>query len=386
MFSLFLNTNKQVEKLSRPILANIYYKNYYKCLLTNKIHFYSIENFFKTLKKNHWEQASHFQVIHLLYELNFYDLSDVDEETALAIEINYEKLEAVNEVNKKANIHLTPLSSPKYLDYLKKFEKVQYHLKEGNCYQVNLTERYLYQIENSPEDFIDHFINNASKLSEFAHLTFIPEINKMYYSNSPESLFNLTLGEKKIEITSRPIKGTIKYNKEHDSFEEKWNELINSKKDEAELYMIADLIRNDLAQIEKPTAKILSSKKPLEVPGLIHQYAELSLSCSKNISLYSILSSLFPGGSITGAPKKRVRKIIKAIESNDRGFYCSTTLRRDKNKFYASINIRSASIDFIKSTLEYGSGGGITIKSLAEQEFNEMNAKTESFLSLFCPK
>ncbi|MDC1175497.1 chorismate-binding protein, partial [Bacteriovoracaceae bacterium] len=97
-------------------------------------------------------------------------------------------------------------------------------------------------------------------------------------------------------------------------------------------------------------------------------------------------SSLFPGGSITGAPKKRVMKILNSIEHSSRQFYCGSTFLNYGGVRSASINIRSAMIDVTTKKLTYHAGGGITVKSSVEGEYEEMLSKVQSFTGLFNPE
>ncbi|MFZ8934302.1 MAG: chorismate-binding protein, partial [Bacteriovoracaceae bacterium] len=90
-----------------------------------------------------------------------------------------------------------------------------------------------------------------------------------------------------------------------------------------------------------------------------------------------------PGGSVTGAPKKRVLDILRQLESRDRGFYCGSTILLYKNAIAASINIRSAEIDLESNIMSYSSGGGITLLSKSSLEYKEMYKKLESFTQLF---
>jgi anthranilate/para-aminobenzoate synthase component I len=119
------------------------------------------------------------------------------------------------------------------------------------------------------------------------------------------------------------------------------------------------------------------------VPGLIHQYSLITSKLNRKISLHETISSLFPGGSITGAPKKKVMEIISETERFQRSFYCGTTVLCYQDKKVASINIRSATINLEERIWQYGAGGGITLLSKAHIEFQEMESKVQSFLSLF---
>ena len=118
----------------------------------------------------------------------------------------------------------------------------------------------------------------------------------------------------------------------------------------------------------------------LLVPGLIHQYSEIKVPLSQHVTLKNILEKIFPGGSITGAPKKRVMQILKKLESRSRGFYCGSTLLFSKGQIEASINIRSSVVDFKKRSLSYQAGGGITLLSQPQHEFLEMTYKHDSYI------
>ena len=147
--------------------------------------------------------------------------------------------------------------------------------------------------------------------------------------------------------------------------------------------MITDLLRNDLNNIELPVAKVIKKKAPLLAPGILHQMSLLQVDVSSSVSLGQIVQALFPGGSITGAPKKRVLQILHKLEESPRGIYCGSTILMYRGRCDASINIRTAFIDFEQGELIYGAGGGITLLSDPRDEFQEMLVKKDSFIDLF---
>ncbi len=159
--------------------------------------------------------------------------------------------------------------------------------------------------------------------------------------------------------------------------------LEKDEKNQAELYMITDLMRNDLTRLTMNPANVVHDKYPLHVPGLIHQFSVVESSLSAKENLANIVKNLFPGGSITGAPKKNTMELIEKIEKFKRGFYCGSTILCYKNRKTASINIRSAEIDYTQNEVTYGAGGGITLQSQALEEFEETLNKLKSFLLLF---
>ena len=187
-------------------------------------------------------------------------------------------------------------------------------------------------------------------------------------------------------VFSMPIKGTMAI-QDLGEFQKKWKELLKCKKNQAELDMITDLLRNDLSSLELPRAIVEKRKSALIVHKILHQYSKIKVELSSEISLSHFIQCLFPGGSITGAPKQRVCELIEEIEKTPRGFYCGSTIiissKENRNYHAASINIRSADINLKTGELVYGAGGGITLRSRDRDEFHEMELKVESFMGLF---
>jgi len=224
-------------------------------------------------------------------------------------------------------------------------------------------------------DLVSSFFSQKNKLSAYAHATSLGE-NWGILSNSPECLVQ----KEKKYLACYPIKGTMKFNSENQV--EVWSRLRQSKKQRAELIMIADLIRNDLSKIGEPIANlVLPFPRQLIVPGLMHQFAKIQTDLPKDLKEGELIRAIFPGGSITGAPKLSVMKIIKEIENEERRFYCGSTILKINSDWKSSINIRTA--EFKNNSLLVGAGGGITLKSTVKNEWNEMENKLKSFLSLF---
>ncbi len=271
-------------------------------------------------------------------------------------------------------LKLRSLERPSWSEYKDAFARIQYHLLEGNCYQVNLTYPFDFETAeaHSPEELSEFFFSRRD-LGAYAHCTFLGE--ELILSNSPECLFQYRDGE----VFTMPIKGTVKRGK---NLAAAWESLRSSSKEEGELSMITDLLRNDLNRLEFPRAKVLRKRAPLLVPGLLHQYSLLSVELGGPLSLAKTLQGLFPGGSVTGAPKKRVMEIIQEVERYSRGIYCGSTLLCYQDKKVANINIRTATINPFDRLWRYGAGGGITLLSKAPNEFQEMEAKVASFLTL----
>jgi len=331
---------------------------------------------------NHLESK---RFIHFFYECGFLfeNLENlISDEDILAIDITYS--ETIDHFTLQDNVYpikLQKLKYPSFSDYEKKFKQGYAELTKGNCYQFNLTEDFLYKFENQigPHDFISKIWKDSSKRGAYASATYIGKLGKLFFSNSPECLFQYGKGE----LISRPVKGTLK-RKTNKLSEIKtlWRELIKDQKSQAELYMITDLLRNDLARIDLPRAFVTKLKAPLLAPGILHQYSEIKVPLRSHVTLKEILKNIFPGGSITGAPKKKAMALLNNLEKRKREFYCGSTLMLMPGGAVASINIRSSVIDFHKKTLSYQAGGGITLLSEAQSEFEELLIKHDSFLTL----
>lgn len=319
-------------------------------------------------------------LFHAFYELGhlWMDTSELETETILGYWIEFtEEMNFSFDGLEKAD----PIDweTPSYDEYKKAFEVGVEHLHLGDCYQFNLTWPINGKFSKfNIQGFAQSFLGEAKARGEYASFTVLGD--KIYYSNSPECLGNIDKRGEEYYLTSRPIKGTV--STKELSFEKAWKKLSDSKKDESELFMITDLLRNDMNKIGKGWVEVISKKSPLSVNQLVHSFSELEVKLDSGIHLKDIIKPLFPGGSITGVPKKRVMQILRKIEMVDRGFYCGSSLLFGKGSFKTSINIRSGVIDLQNQTISYHSGGGITVKSTPELEFQELLDKFFSFVRL----
>lgn len=379
IFSRFRFNEKTILELTSPKSAYLYSRKTRLNLVTGYPEVYAIEDFFKEFsrKKLHSKVASP-EVYHFYYEYGMLlnGLGHlVDDSTPLVLTIEYQQSRKVSPRKTKLTaLALKTLERPNWTEYKRAFERIQEHLLSGNCYQVNLTCPFDFETADviDPRDICDFFFSRPN-LGAYAHATYFGE--EMFLSNSPECLFQYQNGG----IFTMPIKGTKPITK---NWKDAWKEMLQDEKEEAELIMISDLLKNDLNRLDRPIAKVIKRRAPLLVPGLLHQYSLLSVKLGQEINLGQVLSALFPGGSITGAPKKRVMEIIHEIEYAKRGIYTGTTLLCYQDKKVASVNIRTATISPADRLWRYGAGGGITLLSRPASEFQEMESKVKSFLTL----
>ena len=380
IFSRFKWNSHTVLELDQPLQAYIYYRHERLNLLTGFPESYPISQFTKKLAKMSLQSQIKLPLVfHFYYEYGLLEQGLdylVGDGKPLVVEIEYQKSKKKAYPKPKlSKLRLKTLERPTWSEYKKAYQEIQKELIDGNCYQVNLTFPFDFMTEEilDPRDISDFFFAQKS-LGAYAHATFLGE--EMILSNSPECLFQY----RDNEIFTMPIKGTIR--SEGRSFESLWQQMLADTKEEGELLMITDLLKNDLNRLETPTARVRKLRAPLLVPGLLHQYSLLSLKLKNEIPLSTIMKSLFPGGSITGAPKKRVLGIIGNIERYTRGIYCGSTLLCYEDKKVANINIRTAAINIEERIWRYGAGGGITLLSRPVDEFKEMEDKVSSFLKL----
>jgi para-aminobenzoate synthetase component 1 len=379
IFSSFKWGKSSVLDLTNPQSAYVYYRSKRVNLLTGFPETYSVDKLRKDLEEiNLSTKMKHPRVYHFYYEYGLLNAGlghTVGENDPLVVMMEYKsaKKRSISK-SRLSSINLKTLERPTWSEYKLAFNRIQEHLLDGNCYQVNLT--YPFDFETTemldPRDIRD-FVMTRSGLGAYAHVSSFGE--EMIVSNSPECLFQY----KNNKLFSMPIKGTVK---RFGDWKDQWNKLLENEKLQGELLMIVDLIRNDLNQLDRPKTKIEKLRAPLLVPNLLHQYALLSVGLSRPISILKVMDHLFPGGSITGAPKKRVMQIIQEVERYQRGIYCGSTLLCLGESKVASINIRTAQVNLRDKVWRYGAGGGLTLLSKPVEEFQEMEAKLQSFLTL----
>lgn len=381
-------------RCSEPLKAFIQYKSFRIDLLSGERQNAEASELLKEMEgEDLLDSRTLPKVFHLFYEFGYLAKgmeSSLKENIPLAIIIEYSKVKSAPKDDVAGTylekVELEASQYPRFKDYKKSFNAGMERLLAGDCYQFNLTCPFFFKVD--PEVDAPKFIAKAwsdpEKIGAYAHCTYVGTLNKLFFSNTPECLFQIkkdSREEKDSFIYSMPIKGTAKAS-EKQSRAKAWKRLKDSAKDQAELFMITDLIRNDLTAVQMNPSKIISKKLRLDVPGIVHQYSLVAAKADKGLNLAQAVKALFPGGSITGAPKTRVMKILNELESFDRGFYCGSTVFLHKSIRAASINIRSCEFDDSINELKYCAGGGVTLNSTSEDEFSEIFTKVQSFLQI----
>lgn len=243
------------------------------------------------------------------------------------------------------------LSRKKYASKIAAIKKL---LREGETYQVNFAQEFKCDFSGDPLAlFCEMYKRNPAEMSFYYE-----EDDVAICSNSPERLVSLRGGV----LRSEPIKGTV-------AADEDPAILLKSEKAYAELTMIVDLMRNDLAKIsEVGSVKVVEHQALMKQANVWHTYSVIESRLA--LSASEILPALFPGGSVTGCPKKRTMEIIDKLENFKRGAYCgSAGYILDSGDADFNIMIRTATVR--DGHLSFPAGGGILIDSDADEEYDE---------------
>jgi len=179
-------------------------------------------------------------------------------------------------------------------------------------------------------------------------------------------------------VLTRPMKGTVRRGRWPVEDRELAQWLANSAKDRAENVMIVDLLRNDLGKVSVPGSVRVSSLFDLERFETVWQMTStVEATLRDGTTLVELMGALFPCGSITGAPKIRTMQIIRELERFPRGAYTGAIgLLKPGGDCVFNVAIRTVVIDTETGVAKFGVGGGVTIDSTAEREYEECLVKS----------
>lgn len=247
--------------------------------------------------------------------------------------------------------------------HCKAVEKTIDHIKEGDIYQANITRAVYGRTDQSVlEMAMNLYGSNRITYGVFAALE-----EGHIISTSPELFFRT--GERK--ILASPIKGTVPRNENPEIDDKSREELLHSEKNIAELAMIVDLLRNDLSRVCRPgTVQVPRFPVLMTLENVYHLYADVKGELLPGTGIGEILRKTFPGGSITGCPKIRACQIIDELEKVPRGIYTGSFGKIGFNG-EAVFNIMIRSLFRSGSSIIFNVGGGITLLSDPEEEFEE---------------
>ena len=262
-------------------------------------------------------------------------------------------------------------------DYVAAVQKCIDYILAGDVFQVNLSQRLLHPVTSDSVTLYRRLrACNPAPFSCYFDMSKISGTAAQIVSASPERL--VSVRQRKVE--TRPIKGTRPRTgqpmvdiraKEH---------LLASQKDRAENVMIVDLMRNDLASVcEDDSICVTQLCQAESYQSVLHLVSAVEGELKPGVSLCDLLAAVFPGGSITGAPKIRAMEIIAELEPTSRGAYCGSVGYLGFGGT-ADLNILIRTITASKGWWQVPVGGGVVVQSDAVAEHEETWIKAASML------
>lgn len=265
-------------------------------------------------------------------------------------------------------------SNMHYGQYSQAFNTIKAYIKAGDCYQVNLAQRFSAQAKGNA--WVAY-----QKLREVSSAPFMAYMNfggLQVLSGSPERFLQIVDGH----VETRPIKGTRPRHANVEVDVQYASELQTSIKDRAENLMIVDLLRNDISK--NCAVGTVRADKLFQLQSFANVHHLVSIvtgTLAKGKTAIDLLRGAFPGGSITGAPKLRSMEIIEELEPDRRGVYCGSVgyIGFDGN-MDTNITIRTAV--FSEGEVSFYAGGGIVADSELEKEYEETLDKASSIMKV----
>lgn len=271
-------------------------------------------------------------------------------------------------VDGKITSNFTPMA------YRNAFNAVQKYLHEGDCYQVNLAQRYA---APAAGDAYSAYLE-LRRLSPAPYSAFLDWPQVQILCASPERFLQVQQGR----VETKPIKGTRARNADAVEDARLAEELRHHPKDRAENLMIVDLLRNDLGKsCEAGSVRVPKLFEVESFANVHHLVSTVEGKLQKGRDALDVLNDCFPGGSITGAPKQRAMEIIEQLEPHRRGVYCGVIgyVGHDGNM---DTNIVIRTLVYANREIRCWAGGGIVADSKCEAEYQETLDKAAAMLEL----
>ena len=257
-------------------------------------------------------------------------------------------------------------------DYAQRFQAVQAYIQAGDCYQVNLAQRFKASYRGDEwQAFLRLNQANRAPFSAFLRLP-----HSALLSLSPERFLSL----QRQEIETRPIKGTLPRLDDAEADRLQAKKLAHSEKDRAENLMIVDLLRNDIGRVATPGSVSVPELFVVEpFPAVHHLVSTIRAHLPETLTATDLLRACFPGGSITGAPKIRAMEIIEELEPHRRNAWCGSIGYISLcGRMDTSITIRTLIAE--NQQLYCSAGGGLVADSNLDAEYQETFHKVNRIL------
>ncbi len=256
-------------------------------------------------------------------------------------------------------------------EYSDSIHRIHEYIRAGDIYQINYTQALTAKTDVKSRDLFADLIQKHPA----AYGCYFESEDMALHSLSPELFLHYADGI----LTTEPIKGTRPRGKTEQEDELLKQQLLSSEKEQAELFMITDLLRNDLGKVcEIGSVELNEIKQLHKLPKVWHTSSRISGKLLADLKPIDALLSMLPGGSISGCPKKRALEVIEELEGSARGIYTGSIGYFHPNGDF-SFNIAIRTLVQQGQNLSLGTGGGITIDSNWEDEWDELLVKASTF-------
>src|SRR5690606_27163789 len=250
-------------------------------------------------------------------------------------------------------------------EYQTRFERLHQHLREGDCYQGNLTFPVHAEWGGDPLTLFE----NLAQRQPVRYATYCSLAGPLILSRSPELFFEV---DNAGWIETHPMKGTMPRGETPEADEKNRQFLLNDPKNQAENRTIVDLLRNDISLItEVGTLEVPELFRVESYPTVHQMISRVRARLNKGLSLRDIFAALFPCGSITGAPKISAMEILRRLENAPRNIYCgSLGWIEPGGRMRFNVAIRTLSLHEENRAI-FGVGGGVIFDSTPQEEYEE---------------
>lgn len=261
-------------------------------------------------------------------------------------------------------------------EYAEHFSHCQQELLNGNSFQINLSQKLQAITDETAWDIFCR----ATQKNPASMMAFWEDGENACISCSPERLFSSSASG---ELLTQPIAGTRKRGKTEEEDEKLAEELRTSIKEKAEHSMLVDLLRNDFGKVsEYGTVQVTDFARVEKYATVMHLVSDVVGKLSPQFSVFDALRATFPGGTVTGAPKKETMEILDREEKEPREMYCGSV-------FYASYSGHADSSILIRTLQKKGNiligraGGGVVVGADPIREYKETLHKFAGLQKIF---
>lgn len=257
-------------------------------------------------------------------------------------------------------------------DFLKAVEKCKHYIKEGDIIQVVISQRFSKKLKTDPINVY----RSVRAINPSPYLFYLDLRDIKLIGSSPEILVSVINGK----ILTKPIAGTRPRGKTVEEDRLLREELLNDEKERAEHLMLVDLARNDVGKVsEKGSVKVDRFMYIENYSHVMHIVSDVSGKLREGLHPLDVLKSVFPVGTVSGAPKVRAMQIIEELEPDKRGPYAGAVgyVSFDGN-IDTAIAIRTAVVQ--KDNIYIQAGAGIVADSIPEREYEETVNKAKAMI------